>query len=160
MFRGAVRLSPVGQRDPFSVDPTLVERALRSHATTQNALATFLVSHGLQPLSPSPHEPNFDLAWVHDSITWVAEIKSLSESNEEKQLRLGLGQLLRYRQILRVRGNIQAILVVERQPVDKDWALLSESNYACCTTAPVESHHHQPDDLPRQAVHSRLALSR
>lgn len=116
----------VGQRDPFFVDPTLVERGLRGHATTQNALAAYLEEHGIQPLSPAPDEPNFDIAWVHESVTWVAEIKSITVSNEEKQLRLGLGQLLRYRHLLRSRGRIQAVLVVERQPKDTSWINLCE----------------------------------
>lgn len=120
-YRAADENTTVGQRDPFSVDPTLVERALRSHAATQNALATYLKEHGVQPRSPASNEPNFDLAWIYDTTTWVAEIKSLTEANEEKQLRLGLGQLLRYRQLLGPKGNVRAVLVTERRPTDSSW---------------------------------------
>ncbi len=125
-YRAADENTAVGQRDPFSVDPALVERGLRSHATTQNALATYLEMHGLQPRSPSPDEPNFDLGWVLGSETCVAEVKSLTEANEEKQLRLGLGQLLRYRHLLRSKGIVCAVLVVERQPKDTSWINLCE----------------------------------
>ncbi len=125
-YRAADESTSVGQRDPFSVDPTLVERALRSHATTQNALASYLIARGLQPRSPAPNEPNFDLAWMQNREIWVAEIKSITDANEEKQLRLGLGQLLRYRQLLSSKGAVRAVLVVERQPLDASWESLCE----------------------------------
>lgn len=128
-YRPADEESSVGQRDPFSIDPALVERGLRSHASTQNALAEHLRENGLDPRSPRPDEPNFDLAWVNRKINWIAEVKSLTKANEEKQLRLGLGQLLRYRQILRPKGPVQAVLVAERQPTDETWeALCQELN--------------------------------
>ena len=73
----------VGTRDPFAVDPALVERGLRGHARTQNALATFVRSRGGSPRSPRPDEPNFDLAWELDGVTWVAEVKSTTDANEE-----------------------------------------------------------------------------
>lgn len=125
-YRPADEEASVGQRDPFSVDPTLVERALRSHAVTQNALATYLRNRGIDPRSPKPDEPNFDLAWTFQATTWVAEVKSLTEANEEKQLRLGLGQLLRYRHLLAPRGLVQAVLVIEHQPSDPTWETLCE----------------------------------
>lgn len=51
------------ERQPFTMDPTLVERGLRGHADIQNALAQRLREAGLVPRSRLPHEPNFDLAW-------------------------------------------------------------------------------------------------
>lgn len=128
-YRPADEETAVGQRDPFSVDPALVERGLRGHATTQNALAEYLRENGLDPRSPRPDEPNFDLAWVNRKVNWIAEVKSLTKANEEKQLRLALGQLLRYRQVLRSKGSVQAVLVAERQPTDESWeALCQELN--------------------------------
>jgi hypothetical protein len=42
------------------------------------------------------------------------------EANEERQLRLGLGQVLRYRQVLSTGGNpTKAVLAIERAPRDK-----------------------------------------
>jgi hypothetical protein len=125
-YRFADEETSVGERDPFSVDPALVERGLRSHASTQNALASYLISKGVVPRSPKSDEPNFDLGWNRQGIIWVAEVKSLTKTNEEKQLRLGLGQLLRYRQILRGRGPVQAVLVTERQPTDQTWINLCQ----------------------------------
>ena len=112
--------------NPFAVDPSLVERGIRGHAATQNALAAFLERNGVQPRSPASDEPNFDLAWIQGNSYWVAEVKSLTEANEEKQLRLGLGQLLRYRQLLHARGQVRAVLAVEHQPSDNSWQALCQ----------------------------------
>ena len=98
--RTPIALSRALERDPFEVDPALVERALRGHAATQNALARFIEALSSEPLSPVGGDPAFDLAWRHGGIVYVAEIKSRTAGNEERQMRLGLGQVLRYRQML------------------------------------------------------------
>ena len=55
-------------------------------------------------------------------ILWVAEIKSLTAKNEEKQLRLGLGQVLRYRhRLVSADKPVRAALVVQRRPSDESW---------------------------------------
>jgi hypothetical protein len=111
--------------DPFSVDPKALERSLRSHARLQNQLARDLELRGLAPLRAQPDDPQFDLAWEDDGALWVAEIKSLSDGNEERQMRLGLGQLLFYRHLLATpERTIEAMLFVERQPRDKAWCAL------------------------------------
>jgi hypothetical protein len=112
-------------RDPFDVDPTLVDRALRGHARTQNALANWLRSRDLEPRSAMPREPQFDIAWTDGPTLFVAEVKSLTKRNEEQQLRLGLGQVLRYRNILSTRTQqVRAVLAIERQPSDPRWMTL------------------------------------
>lgn len=121
----AVSELPIG-REPFSVDPSVVERGLRGHADTQNALATAVGASGSDPRSPRPDEPSFDLAWDRDDVIYVAEVKSTTESNEERQLRLGLGQVLRYRDLIRAQTDrdVRAVLVVEREPRDPSWQRL------------------------------------
>jgi len=119
-YRRADELTSVAESEPFSIDPALVERGVRSHAVTQNKLADFLISIGLNPLSPSFSEPNFDVGWCASDRFYVAEVKSLSERNEEKQMRLGLGQVLRYAYILKERNTIP-VLVLERKPNDSSW---------------------------------------
>jgi hypothetical protein len=47
------------------------------------------------PRSPAATDPNFDIAWEHNGAFYVAEVKSTTPENEEKQLRLVLGQVLR-----------------------------------------------------------------
>jgi hypothetical protein len=78
---------------------------------------------GLTPLEPDSTMPPYDLAWYQQGVLFVAEVKSLTSVNEERQLRLGLGQVLRYVHLLRSRGlePVQAVLVAEREPGDLTW---------------------------------------
>lgn len=109
-------------RDPFEVDPDKVDRGNWAHVATQNALADFLRARGLEPRAPNDDGPEFDLAWEVGEVLYVAEVKSATQANEEKQLRLGLGQILRYRNLLRANGRqVMAVLVPERQPTDSSW---------------------------------------
>ena len=114
-------------REPFSVDPAVVERGLAGHVDSQNAVADALVAAGLEPRSPRADEPSFDLAWEKDGAVYVAEVKSITDRNEERQLRLGLGQVLRYRWLLGQRHDVvRAALVVEREPRDASWRSLCD----------------------------------
>jgi hypothetical protein len=128
--------------DPNAVDPNLVDRALAAHARTQNALADWLAARGLVPRSPAPGEPSFDLAWEAGGTVNVAEIKSMANTNEEKQLRLGLGQLLRYGQQLGASGKpVRMWLVAERRPSDKSWVDLTKSVGVELCWPPAFSEH-------------------
>lgn len=117
----------VSERDPFAVDPSLVERGLRAHAQTQNELADFLDWHGIRPLSPAPTEPNYDLAFDSGDVLTVVEVKCTAASRGDRQLQLGLGQVLRYAQLMAVdRGTVVAALAFDRRPPD-DWLELAAS---------------------------------
>jgi hypothetical protein len=120
-YREADEVTAIKEGDPFSVDPALVERGIRGHAITQNGLARYLRSIGIEPLSPSANQPNFDIAWRDSDRFYVGEVKSLTGANEEKQLRLGLGQVLRFAHQLRHLGPTVPVLAVERQPSDPGW---------------------------------------
>ena len=127
-YERADEQAAVVQADPFPVDPSIVERGIRGHAKTQNALADLLVTRGFIPLSPVKDDPAYDLLWRAGECLCVAEVKSLTSDNEERQLRLGLGQLLRYRQRLASSGtDVRAYLVGERQPSDEGWQQLCDS---------------------------------
>jgi hypothetical protein len=117
------------QPDPFSVDPSVVERGLMSHARLQNFLVEILESHGRSARSPGPSDAPWDVLWVTGDEIWVAEVKSLTDKNEERQLRLGLGQLLRYRQRLSSESSspVRGLMLVEREPTDPTWIGLCES---------------------------------
>jgi hypothetical protein len=117
-----------GSWDLFSVDPALVERGLRGHTDTQNELASVLSNAGIEPRRGLPPGPNFDLAWQKDGTVFVAEVKSITADNEEHQLRVGLGQVLRYRQRLSALGHdrVVAVLVPERPPRDPSWCELCQ----------------------------------
>jgi hypothetical protein len=128
-YRPADELVSTAARNPFFIDPNLVDRGTRGHAKTQNALAAWVRDRGAQPLSPNG-EPMFDLAWLLGDQWYVAEVKSLTTKNEERQLRLGLGQVLRYRQLLSDAPgsrNAVAVLMVEREPSDPSWSLLCDN---------------------------------
>jgi hypothetical protein len=122
-YRPADEDASVSGRDPFSVDPALVERGVRGHAATQNSVAEFGASRGMGVSSPSAGDPNFDVALTSETRIYVVEVKSLTDQNEEKQLRLGLGQVLRYAHVLRSRTNreVVAVLALERAPADTSW---------------------------------------
>ncbi len=110
------------------IDLSAIDRGTNAHARTQNSLAEYLRSKGLRPLSAQPGRLQFDLAWRDANIAFVAEVKSLSGTNEEQQLRLGLGQVLRYAHLLRrSESQVHPVLVVERKPSDESWIALCRS---------------------------------
>jgi hypothetical protein len=78
-------------------DPDLAGRGKRAHNKTVNALAEAVRSAGYEPQEPKPSEPRYDLAWDDGNAIWVAEVKSLTPANEQRQLDKALGQVLRYR---------------------------------------------------------------
>lgn len=124
-YRRASPHARTARRQPFSVDPDLVDRALQSHAQTQEALANAVSAAGLVPRSPLPGEPTFDIAWEDGQTIVVAEIKSLTRSNEERQLRLALGQVLRYAHLLGAKGRpVRRVIAAERRPTDASWCEL------------------------------------
>jgi hypothetical protein len=116
--------------DVFRVDPDRIDRGTQAHRKTQNLLASHLESCGLAPRSRSGPEPPYDLAWEDDGAIFVAEIKSLTDLNEERQLRLALGQILRYEQLLAALTGkpIRKVIAVEREPERHDWVDLCASH--------------------------------
>lgn len=104
-------------RTSAEYDPDAVGRGYRSHARLQNALHDHLVTQHIKPGGPEPGGPIFDLGWWFRGVFYVAEVKSLTLANAEKQLRLGLGQVLHYRHLLLDRApTVIAVLVVEYDP--------------------------------------------
>jgi hypothetical protein len=108
--------------EPFDVDPDERDRGTRAHHETQNALAQIARNRGLMPRS-AKGEPSFDVAWQEeDGRLVVVEVKSITVRNAEKQMRLGLGQLLRYRNLLSVDGSeVVAVLALSAEPIDPRW---------------------------------------
>ena len=56
----------------------------------------------------------------------MAEVKSLTAANEERQLRLALGQVLRYADLLSTDRQVQPVVMAEREPSDPSWNRLCE----------------------------------
>lgn len=57
---------------------------------------------------------------------YVVEMKSITRTNEEKQLRLGLGQVLRYRQLLVPAGHRAVDVQVAGRPPPESWQALCD----------------------------------
>jgi hypothetical protein len=111
-----------GTHEHTGVDPDLGGRGLRAHNVTQNLLARAVRTAGHDPRRPKPEEPQYDLAWEVGGTTWVAEVKSVTPANEEKQLRMALGQVLRYCQLMEEEGRtVRPMIATEVKPSDGSW---------------------------------------
>jgi hypothetical protein len=138
-YRAGRHLQPVQGDGEVYRDPDRVERGLRGHSATQDALATLVASRGCVPLSPFDRTCNYDLGWLDPAGTAnVAEVKSLTDSNEAFQIRHGLGQVLDYAHRLRQRGfSVKPVLAVEREPTEAaHWAALCNRQEVVLTWAP------------------------
>lgn len=114
---------------PWARDPSEVDRALSSHARIERLVAEAAAAEGWQASAYGPDDPMFDLllepTGEAGGIAVVVEAKSTVAGNEEKQLRLALGQVLRYRQMLMRSGRrVVAMIAVERPPADTRWSEL------------------------------------
>ena len=77
---------------------------------------------GLEPLSPGRGDPDWDVAWTSPAGFFVVEVKSISNANEERQLRLAVGQVLRYRQrMMEKHDMVTPVIAVSQEPVDRTW---------------------------------------
>jgi hypothetical protein len=117
------------QARPWLRDPSEIDRALTSHARIERLVAEAASAEGWDARRMGPGDPPFDLLLVRpsDSLEVVVEAKSTTVVNEEKQLRLALGQVLRYRQVLRASGGrAEAMIAVERKPSASWTALCTE----------------------------------
>ncbi|MEV0534702.1 hypothetical protein [Kitasatospora sp. NPDC050463] len=108
-------------------DPALMGRNLNRHRQLQNALAEQVQARGMKPLSPTPADPAFDIAW-HDGETLnVTEVKSLRPENESHHLRTGIGQLLDYMDQLSARApQVRGVLWLGRTPLEERWLGICE----------------------------------
>ena len=121
--------TPDAEREiPRFRDPDGAGRGLAAHNRTQNGLADIIRNLGWLARSPVVSEPQYDLAWLANDMLYVCEVKSLTQDNEERQLRMAIGQIIRYRQQLTARGHEPCFAVVctEQQPSDHSWHQLCE----------------------------------
>jgi transcriptional regulator with XRE-family HTH domain len=125
-YRTAPEDSKVAQTDPFERDPQQLERALNAHGVLQNAVARWAEAHDFQTISPAATDPQFDIAYrLPDETLVLVEVKSATPENFEGQLRIGLGQLLRYGEVMRNRGeHVRFAIAAELEVVDDDWLSL------------------------------------
>jgi hypothetical protein len=126
------RLEPIttAPADPFLRDPVAVDRGNEAHRQTIEKLWTFLRNHGTETFTVKPG-PDADLVWERDGVLFVTEAKSLTSTNQDGQLRLGIGQVLDYREQYREMGlwdSIQAVLLVESAPRSRRWEGVCAAN--------------------------------
>lgn len=115
-YRRADEATAAAPRDPFTIDPDKIDRGLRGHAKTQNSIADWLAARGIEPTSAN-RPPAFDIRWQVGATLFVGEVKSLTSANQPQQMRLGLGQVLDYQDLLRSEGgDVIAVLIVEHEP--------------------------------------------
>lgn len=113
---------------PSAPDPDLVGRNLSVHRRLQNQLADTARMRGYIALSPGVLDPDYDLVWRNvNGVITVCEVKSLTQANETRQLRTGLGQVLDYQDQLAGRASaVEAVLWVEREPSERRWVDLCQ----------------------------------
>jgi predicted RNA-binding protein with PUA-like domain len=112
---------------PAPADPDAAERGWRAHRQLQNRLSELVQAAGYQPRRSTAADPGFDLAWETPGAIFVVEVKSCTKTNEVHQLRVGIGQVLDYEDVLRARGRpVQPVLYLERAPSDARWVQLAE----------------------------------
>ena len=117
----------------FHGNPDLIDRGTAAHMDIQDALDAHVVANGLHSISPAPGDPQFDIAWVFGRTLHICEVNSLTDDNEETQLRLGLGQLLSYLHRTNVEhwagvDELTGVLAVEHQPSRTDWVEICARN--------------------------------
>jgi hypothetical protein len=115
------------QARPWLRDPSEVDRALSSHARIERLVIEAAAAEGWAARGIGPGDPPFDVLLTRDDAAseLVVEAKSTTDVNEEKQLRLALGQVRRHRQVLRSGGAVvDAMIAIERKPSDASWIVL------------------------------------
>jgi hypothetical protein len=134
-----------------AADPDIYGRGLQAHQRLQNHLADLATACGRNPLSASPTEPSYDLAWMTDtSVMVVVEVKSTTAGNEVRQLRMGLGQILDYTSSLQRCGHtVQPVLHVECEPADAQrWLDITERTGVLLTWPGTEDRLGLPTSGP------------
>jgi hypothetical protein len=97
-----------------------------SHQRLQDQVAKQAGTAGWAAHRARAIDPDYDLLVARGDTAVVVEVKSLTKDNEDRQMRLGLGQVLMYRHQLaasRPPGvrRVHAAIAVERRPTDSSW---------------------------------------
>ena len=109
--------------DPIPANTELIDRGNSAHRELEERIEKLCRDAKLDPKKERALA-DIDIGWVDGDALYIVEVKSLTEENEVRQLRLGLGQVLDYRSALTGKGNwttVHAILAVEQEPSDLRW---------------------------------------
>lgn len=114
---------------PRTIDPEVVGDARNRHNRTVRAIHQLLRDSGKRPIKPTGwfgEQP--DVVWREYPGMHIVEVKGITGLNERQQLRLGLGQVLRYRFISEKQGHpTQAWLITDVPPADLTWIEICDS---------------------------------
>ncbi|GAA5192333.1 hypothetical protein GCM10023346_14060 [Arthrobacter gyeryongensis] len=127
----STRQIPAHDPSELTLNLEALDRGTAAHEATVAALSRMLERRGLLPQRPGRHAPAFDLGWTDDDVVNIAEVKSLTGTDETQQIRLGLGQVLDYAQQIRLSGlsssPVQPVLVLEHEPSHPRWTETASS---------------------------------
>jgi hypothetical protein len=103
-------------------NPDLAGRGLAGHNRTLNLLAAAVERAGFRPRFPKPEEPQYDLAWETSDAVWLAEVKSLTQTNEMRQMHTAIGQVIDYGHRLDAgERSVKLLIAVECSPQATHW---------------------------------------
>ena len=120
------------------IDPDKLRDGFERHNKAQNLLAGYLRSTDCDVLSPGPNDPKFDLFWSGQNGSYVCEVKSITDENEESQLRKAIGQVLRYQSQLRASGKeCVPVVLTDREVTDQSWYSVFRENGMVLSSAPM-----------------------
>jgi hypothetical protein len=112
----------------LAAEPTArdLTEALRQHHLLQQRIAEAALKAEYRVISSSRHEAAFDVGWIdRGGRLNIVEVKSLERHDQAPQLRLGLGQILDYRERLHPDGAYLA--VTQRPNEDRHWRQVCDS---------------------------------
>jgi hypothetical protein len=132
---GSVHLPGSG----LTLDLNQLGAGTEAHEQTVEALVRRLGLDGIIAYGPDHRGPQFDAGWRQGDAIWLAEVKSL-RNTDQSQIRLGVGQILDY--VSQVRAvdpsrHVQAALVLEQEPSDlQRWKTLATDSNLVLSWAP------------------------
>ncbi|MGW7568964.1 hypothetical protein ACWGJV_22135 [Streptomyces tendae] len=125
----------------LKVDLSSLDEGTAAHERTVGALIKHLARRGVEVHMFARNSPRFDAGWAVGKDIFVAEVKSLTGTTQDQQIRLGIGQVLDYAHQIRKRtGNgpsIRPVLVLEKKPADGRWNDLAQAVGIQLTWAPT-----------------------
>jgi hypothetical protein len=125
------RQIPIHDPSELTLNLEALDRGTAAHEATVTALSRTLERQGILPQRPGRRAPAFDVGWTDNGVVNIAEVKSLTGTDQTQQIRLGLGQVLDYAQQIRLSclssAPVQPVLVLEHEPNHPRWTETASS---------------------------------
>lgn len=126
----------------LTIDLAGLDAGTAAHEATVAALVEHLKKQGVTACGPARRAPKFDIGWSSGTSVFVGEVKSLTSTNQDQQIRLGLGQVLDYTyqmdaaHTVRRRNKVKPVLILEQAPAHPRWFDLTRSVGVLLTYGP------------------------